>query len=308
MQKARVCVVDDCVDETTLLCEGLVLNGYDAVAAYTGAEAFQKCTEGGIDLILLDVGLPDIDGFELCQRLKANPATLDIPIIFVTARGNAEDIERGYLLGAADYMVKPYNLPFVMVHVDAVLRNSRNSISGALASGIYDDPVNTDELTGLRNRRFLLDRLQEETDKAQRYNYPLSCLMIEIDEITALDEPAESVSLEDLLVEVAMAMRSSSRNYDILARYDGATFAAVLPHITREEALAYARKIEDEIRCATLNDALCPMVAKLNYGLATSHGGNRCRDAEALLSAAMRDLWHAKSGAAVQGTATAGNA
>jgi diguanylate cyclase (GGDEF)-like protein len=260
------------------------------------------------DLMLLDIGLPDIDGYEVCRRLKANPATAGIPVIFVTARGEAQDIALGYELGASDYVVKPYNLPFVMVHVDSALRGAKSDLTKAFHSVVYEDPANTDQLTGLRNRRFLTDRLQEEADKALRYNYPLSCLMVEIDEVTALDEPMESLCLDDLLVEVAMAMRASSRNYDILARYDGATFTAVLPHITREEALAYARKIEEEIRSATMNDPLCPMVAKLNYGLATSHGANRCHDAEALLSAAMRDLWHAKSGAAIQGAAAAGNA
>ena len=308
MHKARVCVVDDCVDEAMVLCEGLALNGYDALAVYGGGDGLERCGQGDIDLVLLDIALPDIDGFEVCRRLKANPATAGIPVIFVTARGEAQDIALGYSIGASDYVVKPYNLPFVMVHVDSALRGAKTTLSTVLPSGTYEDPVNTDELTGLRNRRFLTDRLQEETDKAQRYNYPLSCLMIEIDEVTALDEPMEAMCLEDLLVEVAMAMRASSRNYDILARYDGATFTAVLPHITREEALAYARKIEEEIRSATMNDPLCPMVAKLNYGLATSQGANRCRDAEALLSAAMRDLWHAKSGAAIHGAAAAGNA
>ncbi len=308
MHKARVCVVDDCVDEVTVLCEGLTLNGYDAVAAYTGADAIERCKLGGIDLVLLDIALPDVDGLEVCRRLKSDPATDSIPVIFVTARGEAGDIALGYELGAADYVVKPYNLPFVMVHVDSVLRDTGSNIAEVFHSAACEDPANTDELTGLRNKRFLTDRLQEEADKAQRYNYPLSCLMIEVDEVTALDEPIESLCLDDLLVEVAMAMRASSRNYDILARYDGATFTAVLPHITREEALAYARKIEDEIRSATMNDPLCPMVAKLNYGLATSHGANRCHDAEALLSAAMRDLWHVKSGSAIHGAAAAGNA
>ncbi len=307
MHKAKVCVVDDCVDEATLLCEGLWLNGYDALAVYNGVDAFERCGQGDIDLLLLDVGLPDIDGFELCRRLKANPATSSIPVIFVTARGEAQDIALGYETGASDYVVKPYNLPIVMVHVDSALRDARNAIKKIFQDGIFEDSANTDELTGLRNKRFLTDRLQEETDKAHRYDYPLSCLMIEVDEITAIDEPMEAVCLDDLLVEVAMAMRASSRNYDILARYDGATFTAVLPHVTREEAMAYARKIEEEIHSATMNDALCPMVAKLNYGLATSNSTNRCPDAEALLSAAMRDLWHAKSVAAIHGAA-AGNA
>ncbi len=291
-----------------VLCDGLALNGYDAVAVYDGGHAFERCGQGDIDLVLLDVGLPDIDGFEVCRRLKANPATAGIPVIFVTARDDARDIALGYEIGASDYVVKPYNLPFVMVHVDSVLRTVKSAPENASHSGLYEDNANTDKLTGLRNRRFLTDRLQEETEKAQRYNYPLSCLMIEVDEIMALDEPVEDLCLDDLLVEVAMAMRASSRNHDILARYDGATFTAVLPHTSREDARTYADKIGEEVRSLTMNDPLCTMVAKLYYGLAACHDEERCHDAESLLSAAMRDLWHAKSGAVIESIAAAGNA
>ncbi len=286
-----------------LLCDGLALNGYEAVAVHNGQDTLALCAQDHIDLLLLDVGLPGMDGFEVCRRLKASPATAHIPVVFVTARDNPQDIALGLEMGASDYVVKPYNLPFVMVHVDSVLRARQNAPEKAFHAGLYEDTANTDELTGLKNRRFLTDRLQEESDKAERYGYPLSCLMIEVDEVTALDEPAENLCLDDLLVEVAMAMRASSRSYDILARFDGATFAAVLPHITREDALTYAGKIGEEIRTATMHDAQCPMVAKLNYGLATSHDTYRCADAEALLSAAMRDLWHSKSAAAIAGIA-----
>jgi len=93
------------------------------------------------------------------------------------------------------------------------------------------------------------------------------------------------------------------KNHALSMLKSGAKNGSYLPGGTM-----YARKIEEEIRCATMINALCPMIAKLNYGLATSHGANRCRDAEALLSAAMRDLWHAKSGAAIHGAAAAGNA
>ena len=301
MQKAKICVVDDCVDEAAILCDGLALNGYSTLALHTGRGALERCEQGGIDLLLLDIGLPDIDGFEVCRRLKSTPGTADIPVIFVTARDDARDIAKGYEIGGSDYLVKPYNLPFVMVHVDSVLRAARSTPEINLHSGLYEDMANTDELTGLRNKRFLTYRLQEEAEKALRYNYPLSCLMIEVDEVTALDEPVAELCLDDLLVEVAMAMRANSRNYDILARFDGATFAAVLPHISRKDAMAYASKIEEEIRSATMIDAQCPSVAKLNYGLANSHDAERCQDAESLLSSAMRDLWRAKSTAAMGG-------
>jgi len=282
-----------------VLSDGLSLHGYETVTVHRGKDALECCGQGDIDLLLLDIGLPDMDGFEVCRRLKADPVTADIPVVFVTARDDARDIATGFELGANDYVVKPYNLPFVMVHVDSVLSSTNAALQRAFHSGLYEDTANTDELTGLRNRRFLTARLQEEAEKADRYDYPLSCLMIEVDEVTALDDVGEGVCLDDLLVEVAMAMRASSRNYDILARFDGATFTAVLPHINREDALIYVNKIDEEIRSATMIDPQCPMVAKMNFGLATSHDPGQHRDAESLLSAAMRDLWRMKSAAAM---------
>jgi len=118
----KVCVADDCVDETDVLCQGLQLHNYDPVPVYTGQECLDTCERGDIDLLLLDVGLPDIDGYEICRRLKDNPKTRDIAVIFVTARGAERDVSHGYRLGAVDYITKPFNLPMVMVRVDAAMR------------------------------------------------------------------------------------------------------------------------------------------------------------------------------------------
>ncbi|HRZ17158.1 MAG TPA: response regulator, partial [Candidatus Hydrogenedentes bacterium] len=190
--------MDDCVDEALVLCEGLRLNGYEAVAVHTGAEALQRCAQGDIELILLDVGLPDLDGYEVCRRLKARPETADIPVVFVTARGSSTDVDHGYSLGAVNYIVKPYNLPFVMVLVDSALRT--RSATGPLPTPL-EDPVYTDGLTGLKNRRFLYERLHEETDKARRYGYPVSCILVEFEEPPDAEETERTLSLEDMMVE-----------------------------------------------------------------------------------------------------------
>ncbi len=293
MEQFTVCVADDSVDENDLLCMGLRLSNYHALSAYTGQEALDLCRKGKVDVLLLDVELPDMDGYAVCQQLKADPATASLPVIFVTAHSDAENVIRGYNLGACDFIAKPFNLPVVMIRIEALMRTiqSRDEIP---ATDDMMDSAYTDQLTGLRNSRFLLERLQEEVEKAHRYDYPVSCLMLDVDDTKALDAEVGTAALDDILVEVAMAMRNSSRNYDILARYDGALFAAVLPHALIEEAVQYAQKINNEISTITFNDPCCPTQANLRFGIVSCRNG-AAKGADHILGEAMQGLLKAKS-------------
>ncbi len=294
MQEYCVCVVDDCVEENQLLCDGLQLHGYEIEAAYTGEQALEQCGAGRIDLLLLDIGLPDIDGYEVCRRLKANPDTAHIDVIFATAKDEAQDIEKGFDLGAVDYIVKPYNLPFVMIRVNSAMRTKQTTDIYSAISDVVQDAAYTDQLTGLRNRRFLLERLNEEIEKAHRHDYPVSCLFFDLSDIEALDKELGTASLDDLLTEIAYAMRDASRNYDILARFEGGLFAAVLPHAAVKDAVCYAKKLQDEVQSATLCEPSFPTQAKLSCGIVTCRNGT-AKGADHILSQALRNLLHANA-------------
>jgi len=289
-----VLVIDDCADEALVLCEGLKLHDYEAEAVATGEAALARCAEGGIDLVLLDVGLPDIEGYEICRRLKADHDTENIVVIFVTAQGAPEDISLGYQLGAVDYITKPFNLPMVMIRVDSAMRTHQTAGFFPHPNEGTADIAYTDHLTGLRNHRYLMERLQEEVEKAHRYNYPVSCLVVDVDEVIPVDEDVGATAMDDLLAEIALTMRNSSRTYDILARYDGALFAAVLPHARLEDAMSYASKIQREVGTTTFSDPSFPTQAKLSFGIVTCRNGST-RGAEQLLGEAMRRLFQAKS-------------
>lgn len=294
MSRCTVCVVDDNVEAALLLCEGLKSHNYDAIAVHTGNEALALCVEQHIDLLLLDVCLPDIDGYEVCHCLKQNVGTMGIPVIFVTVKGGAPDVIRGFEMGAADYITKPYNLPIVMVRVDAVLQGKHGGGKQRSARAPLVESFYTDQLTGLRNRRYLLERLQEEVEKAHRYNYPVSCAVFDLDEVHPLDEELGPVSLDDLLVEVAMTLRNYSRTYDVVARYDGALFATILPHLPLNEACQYATKIMGEVGSTTFSDPNFPTEASMSVGIVACQNGS-ARGAEHVLGEAMRGLLHAKS-------------
>ncbi len=294
VEQYHVCVADDAVEAAEVLREGLELNDYKAYAVHNGTDALEVCRKEPIDLILLDVCMPDLDGYEVCRRLKEDPATKDIVVVFVTVKGEQEDVAYGFQLGASDYITKPYNLPMVMVRVDAALRARETQALLYNQDGSFLDTAYTDTLTGLRNRRFLLERLQEEVEKAHRYDFPVSCVVLDVDEIRAVDAELGPVSLDDLLAEVGMMLRNYSRTYDVLARYDGAKFAVVLPHTPLEQAKTYVSKLLKEVDGVTFSDPCSPTAARLSAGITCAKNGV-AYGAEYVLGEAMRGLLHAKS-------------
>lgn len=294
MQTFRVCVADDDEEAASVLCEGLRRNNYNCFAVYSGHDAIAACSKGDVDLILLDVCFPDISGYDVCQRIKQAGASRDTAVVFVSVKGEKEDILRGYQLGAADFITKPYNLPMVMVRVEAALRAKSMQNAWRVQDELMTDSAYTDHLTGLRNRRFLIERLQEEVEEAYRHDYPVSCVVFDVDEIIAVDDELGPVSLDDLLVELGMALRNYSRTYDVLARYDGTMFAAVLPHTPLEQAVSYATKIMREVDSTTFSDPSFPTEVKLSAGIVSCRNGKQV-GADFVLGEAMRGLLKAKS-------------
>lgn len=294
MKTWRVCVVDDDVDAALVLVNKLIANNYDACAVHSGDEALALCREESFDLILLDVVMPGMDGFEVCRQLKSDPKTLNIPVVFVTVRDSQEDVRRGYDAGAIAYVTKPYHLPYVMVTIEAALLKKRVSEHMRAEPEPIFDSANTDHLTGLRTSRFLMQRLQEEVEKAHRYNHPVACLVLDVDEIHAVDPDLGAASLDDLLVEIGMLLRNASRGYDILARYDGAIFSVVLPNTPLKEAMKYACKIRREIDSTTFSDPSFPTYAGVSIGVVACRNG-KAESAEQVLGEAMRNLLRAKN-------------
>ena len=293
-RRIKVCVTDDEALVAEVLCEGLREHGFEAVEAHSGADALKICRQGDIDLILLDIIMPDMDGYEVCRRLKASPETEHVTVVFVTGRGEPEDHEQGFDLGAIDYITKPFNLPMVMVRVEAVLRMKYAKEPNPLDTEGLVDVAYTDHLTGLRNQRYLLERMQEEVDKAHRHDFPVSCVVLDLDGIQAVDQAVGAAPIDDLLAEVAMAIRSHTRSYDVLARYDGTLFVVMLPHTDLKSAMEYGAKIMEDIDATTFSDPNFPTKASMSVAAVTFQNGSATA-ADLVFGEAMRTLLTAKS-------------
>jgi diguanylate cyclase (GGDEF)-like protein len=293
-KKSTICVIDDETLMTDLLCEGLKAYDFEAIGINSGDKAVETCIEHDVALVLLDVTMPGMDGHQVCQALKSNPKTKHITVIFVTAKDNPADHEIGFDLGAVDYITKPFNLPMVMLRVEAALRMQHHDDPGALDMELSQNSVDTDLLTGLKNQRFLMERFQEELDKSHRYDFPVSCVILDVDTLQAKDNEKGTVKIDDLLPEIAMEIRSFTRSYDILARFDGTLFVAVLPHTDLAQATEYGTKIMRDIDATTFSDPNFPTKAAISVAI-TAISNGVITDANRAFGETMKTLLQAKS-------------
>ncbi|MFO7974891.1 MAG: diguanylate cyclase [Candidatus Hydrogenedentota bacterium] len=294
MHTCCVCVADSDGASAKQLAEGLKLNDYEVRVVKSGTEARKECRKGNVRVVVLDTNLDDKKGISLARQLKADPKTAGVIILLALDKQARKQFSIENALEVEDYVTKPYDLPMLMIRIEAAMRKRLDMSCLEGSNDPLGDVSYTDELTGLRNRRCLLERLQEEVEKAHRYNFPVSCVVFDVDEVEALDDELGAVSLDDLLVELAMAMRNYSRTFDILARYDGSMFAAVLPHVDLGHAMQYAQKIISEVDNTTFADPCFPSKTRLSAGIVACKNGS-ARGAESVLAEAMQSLLAAQS-------------
>lgn len=172
--RPTVLVVDDTPSNIQVLAEALRTE-YRVRVANSGRMALEIiATKGLPDIVLLDVMMPDMDGYEVCRRLKNDSLTKDVPVIFITAKTGAQDEEQGLRLGAVDYVTKPFHLPIVLARV-------RNHINLKLKSDLLETYARFDGLTHIPNRRHFDECLAVEWKRVQRTGWPLSLIMLDID-------------------------------------------------------------------------------------------------------------------------------
>ena len=194
------------------------------------------------DIILLDVRMPELDGYEVCRRLKQNPDTMQIPIIFVTTHGSSEDEAFGLNLGAVDYISKPFSIPVVKARVRTHLQLKRHTDK-------LESLAMIDGLTGIANRRSFDQTLEQEWRRAQRTGTWLSLIMIDIDEFKKYNDNYGHGTGDECLRLVAVTIESTMRRSgDFVGRYGGEEFVVLLPECDQEGAVEMAEKIRTKIK------------------------------------------------------------
>lgn len=237
--KPAILVVDDETINIELLAD-LLEDDYDVSFATGGEQALALAASDRPDLILLDVLMPGMDGYDVCARLKQDVATSGIPVIFVTALGDTEAETRGLDLGAVDYVTKPISPAIVRARI-------RNHIELKRARDTLARLATTDGLTGLANRRSFDDRLAAEHRRLSRAGGELSLILLDIDHFKLFNDTYGHLAGDDCLRQVGRALQGVVRRpADLAARYGGEEFACILP----ETDAAGVAAIADQVRAA----------------------------------------------------------
>jgi diguanylate cyclase (GGDEF)-like protein len=219
-----------------------ILSGFTPIRfATSGRMALKLARESVPDLVLLDVDMPDVSGFEVCTVFKSEPALAQVPIIFITSHESPELEAKGIQLGAADFISKPPHAPLVLARVRTYQRLK-------MLSDTMRTAVKMDFLTGAVTRRQLEKVLTQEWLRAQRTAAPLALLLADIDDFTAYNGEFGEEKGDTCLKSVADALRSAARRpTDVLGRYAGGKFALLLPESDAQAASIVARRAIDAV-------------------------------------------------------------
>lgn len=193
------------------------------------------------DLILLDVVMPGMTGYEVIAQLKDDPQTAEIPVIFITSLSDEENEERGLRLGAVDYIAKPFHAAIALARVESHLRLKRYQ-------DLLKERSHLDGLTGLSNRRAFDETLAQEWRRAARLASPLSLLMLDVDKFKQFNDLYGHLMGDDCLRRIARELAAAARSNDFIGRYGGEEFVCLLPHTSSEGAMHFAKRLRQAVR------------------------------------------------------------
>jgi diguanylate cyclase (GGDEF)-like protein len=233
-----ILIIDDSVPLHKLIKSYLAPEMLKIRSAYDGESGLAATANPRPSLILLDVDLPGIDGFEVCRRLKANPSTASIPIIFLTASALTSKKVKGLELGATDYIVKPFKPEELCARVRAGLRAKFN----------WDAITMVDGPTGLFNRVYLNSHVNMHISLAKRFDTPAACVMVRLDHYDALTARHGDAVMSDVIRAVARILLKECRTGDIVCRFDESKFVLLISNANRTDGRILAERLGAKIK------------------------------------------------------------
>lgn len=310
---SSVLIVDDSEANISLLKKALSGYGIEFQEASSG-EAALKLLENSIpDLIILDIILPGIDGFETCRKIKANKNTRGVPVIFITSKTGADDILTGFSLGGADYIAKPFRKEEALfrvvnqLHLAKALKEKEKLISSLLdltdkkeilieelmaLKEKLEVYANRDSLTGLLNRRGMNERIEIEVARFVRNKNPFILIMGDIDHFKKVNDTYGHEAGDHVLVEISKILMRSLRRQDSIARWGGEEFLILLPETDIDGGLAVTEKFRKEVEAENFSFEKNRVSFTISFGLCVYN--NREIDIDQCLKQADDYLYQAK--------------
>lgn len=260
------------IDDSVTVREQIIrtLESFNLFSRYyeaeDGLEGFKKLLSSPVDIILCDLEMPRIDGFKFLSMLKARPDLQDVPVIILTGMNDRERKIKGLEQGASDYITKPFDHEELVARVKVHLKIKKLQDELKRSNELLLELSNTDHLTGLFNRRYMMEALDKEVQRSVRKGGTLSLIILDIDHFKQVNDNFGHLQGDVVLQKVALQLQKELRSYDCAARYGGEEFVAILPDSSLKEAMFVA----DRIRLAVQGTKFSGPLAKL--GLTVSLG------------------------------------
>jgi len=281
--KMSVLVVDDEPDKRLLLAFALENEGYQVFTATDGVEGLSAVELHQPDLIVTDVMMPRMDGYEMIRRVRANPQTKFIPVIIQSAaRVEGRDVRLGSELGALGYITDPTDLDLLRSRARTLLELKQYLDS-------CQEAAFTDHLTGLANRRRFERQLEREVARTERYNRHFCLLLVDIDNFKDVNDTYGHEAGDEALRRVANVIQSGTRGIDTGARIGGDEFAVILPETSLERGLEVAERLRASIAALDAEPA-----AGVTASLGVAEFPSCARTGDELRAAADAALYEAK--------------
>lgn len=246
-KRPRILLVEDDLKDYKLMRAYLSQQEYDLIYASSGEDAIALTYQNDVELIILDIVLPGINGFEVCRRLKELEHTKNIPIIFTTSLNDVDNKIKGVEVEGDDYCIKPIDSRELKAKISLLLKKKqylddlRNNYEFALNSAIKDS------LTGLYNKAYFKNSLDNELKRAQRQNYYVSMIMIDIDNFKNYNDTLGHLVGDIIIRNIAQLIKKYIREIDLPARYGGEEFSVILPYANTSYATSIADRILEKI-------------------------------------------------------------
>ncbi|MCF4123141.1 diguanylate cyclase [Antribacter sp. KLBMP9083] len=243
MTTATILIADDSLVIRAVVRDGLENEGYRVIEAVDGLDALRQCREDPPDVVLLDVEMPGLDGFQVLTALKGDAELRDIPVVFLTGRNTMNDVVAGLRGGAHDYLRKPFEAAELLARVGAASHIKMLQDQLQQRNAELERLSRTDSLTGLYNRRHLVEELNRRHHDSVRHQYPLCVALLDLDLFKQINDTYGHSAGDQVLHAFAGHLHSELRAGDVAGRWGGEEFLVILPHTDLDGALAVAERI-----------------------------------------------------------------
>lgn len=242
-KRHRVLMVEDSRSSLEVYSQRLRRRGYVVATAESAEEARQEIAKAVPDLILLDVFMPKVSGFDLLRELRSDPATAKIPVILISALTGTENVVEGLELGANDYVTKPIVMPVLTARMEALLRSAAMVQRLEVQTELLSKLAAFDDLTGAYNRRSMFHHLEAELSRSRRYKRSVSLLMLDIDHFKRVNDEFGHMVGDEALRWLVTTLQNELRAMDFLCRYGGEEFCTILPETDQHGALRAGERL-----------------------------------------------------------------